>query len=266
MDDHMLASDGLCHDVRKALHHAEERPHPMTAAALRPPALVARWCGGGNVDQARALRGPSQSMPTLRSRSRCHRRGPQIDERLAPRLALWGQPGTDLHGASGALIDSLPVPGCAHARMPRARLSQEEASRGSIASQKRELSGLPSHRTVPPQGQPGACFLPPGAPRAGRAFRGCPCDGPAGRGRSADKAAPEDEREDCRPAAAASAWSPTRPKKAHRAAPAQMALGQPAPRQRIATAGSWIGRIGPKTRHAVTARGVAWKVCRLVLA
>jgi hypothetical protein len=59
MDDHILAIDGVCHDVLKALHQREDRQQKRTAAEVMTTALVAMLFVGGNFEHARARLGPS---------------------------------------------------------------------------------------------------------------------------------------------------------------------------------------------------------------
>src|SRR5687768_17309680 len=78
MDDQILAIYGVCHAFLKALHHREDRQQKMTDAEVMTTALVAMRFFGGNFEQARALLGTSQYMPTMLSRSRLNRRLAQI--------------------------------------------------------------------------------------------------------------------------------------------------------------------------------------------
>ena len=130
MDDTILAMYCRCTDFLKALPQTEDHQQKLTAAAVLTTALVAVWCCGGNFAPARALLGTGQSRPTLRSRRRCNRRLYQREARLVGLVALLGQIWQELHVASVYSIDSFPGVACDTDRLPRAKISQREVSRG----------------------------------------------------------------------------------------------------------------------------------------
>jgi hypothetical protein len=188
MDDHLLAIYGVCHDFLKALHHREDRQQKMTDAEVMTTALVAMRFFGGNCEQARALLGTTPYRPMLLSRRRLNRRLYPLQSLFATLFALLGQTWKELHGESIDIIDSFPVAVCDSYRIPHAHIYDQEAYRGSIASQKRDVYGLKLHLLVPPQGHPVECFLPPGASSDVRALRSFPFDIPDGSVIYADKA------------------------------------------------------------------------------
>jgi hypothetical protein len=266
MDDQILAIYCLCNDFLKALHHAEDRQHKMTDAEIMTTALVAMLFFGGNFEHARALLSTSQYMPTMLSRSRFNRRLHRIEELFATLFDLLGQTWKDLNVESVYIIDSFPVTVCDNYRIPRARIYQEEAYRGYIASKKRYFYGLKIHLMVTPQGHPVECFLTPGSYSDVRALRFFPFNVPSGSCLYADKAYNDYEMEDLLHESADIALSPIRKRNAKRVTPAYIAFVQHYHRKRIETAGSLIERRLPKTIHAVTARGFELKVFLFVLA
>ena len=266
MDDQILAIYCLCTDFLKALHHAEDRQHKMTDAEIMTTALVAMLFFGGNFEHARALLGTSPYMPTMLSRSRFNRRLHRIEELFVTLFDLLGQTWKDLNVESVYIIDSFPVTVCDNYRIPRARIYQEEAYRGYIASKKRYFYGLKIHLMVTPQGHPVECFLTPGSYSDVRAVRFFPFELPSGSCLYADKAYNDYEMEDLLHESADIELSPIRKRNAKRVTPAYIAFAQHYHRKRIETAGSLIERRLPKTIHAVTARGFELKVFLFVLA
>ena len=71
------------------------------------------------------------------------------------------------------VIDSFPVAVCDNYRLPRAKIYQEEAYRGYIASKKRYFYGIKIHLMIPQDGQPIAMFLTPGSFGDGEALKSC---------------------------------------------------------------------------------------------
>jgi Transposase DDE domain len=242
MDDHILASYGVCHDFLKALHHREDRQQQMTDAEVMPTGLIARLFLGGNFEQARALLGTAHYVPTMLSRRRVNRRLSQLQHLFATLFDVLGQTWKELNGESIDIIDRFPVAVCANYRMPHAHIYHQEASRGDIASKKRHFSGLKSHLLVTPQGHPVECFLTPGSASDVRTCRSFQFDVPEGRSIYADKAYHDDGREDVMRESVQIEFDPIRKEHSTRAFPPSMAFVQPDYRQRIETAARVIAR------------------------
>jgi Transposase DDE domain len=171
-----------------------------------------------------------------------------------------------LHRESIYVIDSFPVAMCDHYRIPRAKLSQQEVYRGSIASKKRYFYGVKIHLMVTAQGQPVECFLTPGSYSDVQALRAFQFDVPAGSSIYADKAYNDFGMEDLMKESGFIGLSPIRKTNSKRGTPPYRAFVQHDHRKRIETAGRLIERGLPKTIHAVTARGFELKVFLFVLA
>ena len=169
MDDKILAIYGLCTDFVTALQHAEDCQQNMTDAEVLTTALVAMVFLGGNVEHARALLSTSQYRPTRRSRSRFHRRWHLLQDRFVTLVNFLGELWKEVHVDSVSVMDRFPVALCENYRMPRAKLSQQEVSRGYLASKKRYFYGGKIHRMVTAPGQPVEWVLTPGSYRDGRA-------------------------------------------------------------------------------------------------
>ena len=219
MDDQILAIYGVCHDFLKALHHWEDRQPKMTAAEVMPTALVAmRFCGG-NFEQARALLGTSQYLPTMLSRSRLNRRMYQLQHLFVTLFDRLGQTWKEINDESVSIIDRFPVAVCANYRIPHAHIDHQETDRGYLASKKRSFYGLKIHLLGTPQGHPVACLLTPGSSSAGRALRSFQVAIPKGSVISAEKAYHDDGMEDLMYESATIALSPLRQEHSKRAIP-----------------------------------------------
>jgi len=84
-------------------------------------------------------------------------------------------------------LDTFPVPVCDNYRIPRAKVYQEEAYRGYVASKKRYFYGLKLQLMVTETGQPVEFFLTPGSFHDGGGLPWFDFDIPAGSTVFADK-------------------------------------------------------------------------------
>jgi hypothetical protein len=266
MDDQILAIYGVCHAFLKALHHREDRQQKMTDAEVMTTALVAMRFFGGNFEQARALLGTSQYMPTMLSRSRLNRRLAQIHHLFVTLFDLLGQVWKELNGESIYIIDSFPVAMCDNYRIPHAHIYHQEIYRGYLSSKKRYFYGLKIHLLVTPQGHPVECLLTPGSSSDVRALQSFQFDVQEGSTIYGDKAYNDYKMEDLMYESAHIELSPIRKEHSKRGIPPYMAFVQHYYRKRVETAASLIERRLPKTIHAVTARGFELKVFLFVLA
>jgi hypothetical protein len=108
---------------------------------------------------------------------------------------------------------------------------------------------------VTKDGQPVECLLTPGAHSDVRALTSCQFDRPEGSWIDTDKAYNDDDLEDMLLEAAAIQLCPMRKTHSTRAVPPWTAYVQHYYRKKIATVGSLIERMLPKSIHAVTATG-----------
>ena len=266
MDDKILAMYCLCADILHAIGHVEDPQQRMNDAEVITTGLVAMLFFRGNFEAGRTLLSTARYIPHMLSRSRLNRRLHRVQNLFLTVFDLVGHTWKQLNTESVYIIDSFPVTVCDNYRIPRARIYQEEAYRGYIASKKRYFYGLKIHLMVTPQGHPVECFLTPGSYSDVRALRFFPFNVPSGSCLYADKAYNDYEMEDLLHESADIALSPIRKRNAKRVTPAYIAFVQHYHRKRIETAGSLIERRLPKTIHAVTARGFELKVFLFVLA
>ncbi|HZV82296.1 MAG TPA: IS982 family transposase [Geobacteraceae bacterium] len=265
MDDQIVAIYCLCDDVLKALDHAEDPQRQMSDAEVMTTAVVAALHFSGNWERARELLSQGSYIPRMLGKSRFNRRLHAIRERFLTVFQVLGELFKQLNTAAVYVIDSFPIAICDHIRIPRARLYQEEAYRGYIASKRRYFYGLRIHLRVTADGEPVEVFLAPGADADVRALSCFPFDLPTGSIVYADSAfthyAVEDLMEE-----AGIFLQPIRKKNSKRPVPPYVAYLQARGRKIGETTGSLIERLLPKSIHAVTSEGFELKVMLFVLA
>jgi Transposase DDE domain len=164
------------------------------------------------------------------------------------------------------VIDSVPIAVGDHSRLRRSKLDAKEDFRGSPASQKRYLYGRKLHLRVTQDGQPVECFLTPGGVGAVDALQYYAYELPDGSIIYADKASNDDAIEDLLQAVEPIQLLPIRKKHSKRVLPPSISFVQSYHRQRVATAGSLIAQLLPKSIHAVTPQGFELKVALFVIA
>jgi hypothetical protein len=266
MDEKILAIYCLCADFLQALGHAEEPQQKMSDAEVVTTAVVAMLFFRGNFEAARALLCAPWYMPRMLSRSRLNRRLHRLNDLLMTLFELLGHTWKQLNTESIYILDSFPIAVCDNYRIPRAKIYQQEAYRGYIASKQRYFYGLKIHLLVTKDGQPVECYLIPGSYSDVRVLKTLQLDLPEGSQIYADKAYNNYELEDALEEAAHIQLCPIRKKHSRRAVPPYRAYVQHYYRKKIETVGSLIERIMPKTIHAVTSAGFELKVFLFVLA
>lgn len=265
MDDQIVAIYCMCDDVLKALDHGEDPQRQMSDAEVMTTAIVAALHFSGNWEQARELLSQDSYIPTMLGKSRFNRRLHAIGELFLTVFQVLGELFKQLNTAAVYVIDSFPIAVCDNIRIPRARLYQDEAYRGYIASKRRYFYGLRIHLLVTADGEPVEVFLAPGADADVRALSRFPFDLPAGSTVYADSAFTHYLVEDLMQEAGIS-LHPMRKKNSKRPVPAYVAYLQARGRKIVETTGSLIERLLPKSIHAVTAQGFELKVMLFVLA
>ena len=180
MDDQIVAIYCLCDDVLKALDHYEDLQRQMSDAEVMTTAIVAALYFSGNWERARDWLGSGGYMPTMLGKSRFNRRLHAIQDLFRTVFEVLGEVFKQLNTHSVYVIDSFPIAACDNIRIRRARLYQEAAYRGYIASKRRYCDGLRIHRRVTGTGEPVEGFLAPGADADVRALHRLPFDLPTG--------------------------------------------------------------------------------------
>ena len=125
--------------------------------------LVAMWFLRSNFEAARTLLSTARYIPRMLSRRRVNRRLHRLKDLFLTFFELLGHAWKQLNTDSIYIIDSFPIAVCDNYRIPRAKLYQDEACRGDIASKKRYCYGLKVHLMVTKEGQPVECSLTPGS-------------------------------------------------------------------------------------------------------
>src|SRR5919108_1760547 len=266
MDEKIVAVYCLSADVLNAIGHAEDPQQRMSDAEVITTGLVAMLFFRGNFEAARVLLCSPHYIPHMLSRSLFNRRLHRLKQLFFTLFELFGHTWKELNTESVYIIDSFPVAVCDNYRIPRAKLYQNEAYRGYIASKKRYFYGLKIHLMVTKDGQPVECFLTPGSYSDVHALQAFQFDVPASSSIYADKAYNDYTMEDLMRESCNIELIPIRKKNSKRVTPPYRAFVQHYYRKRIETAGSLIERVLPKTIHAVTARGFELKVFLFVLA
>lgn len=265
MDEQIVAIYCLCDDILKALDHYEDPQRQMSDAEVMTTAVVAALHFHGHWERARNWLGTSGYIPAMLGKSRFNRRLHAIRELFLTVFQVLGEFFKQLNTQSVYVIDSFPIAACDNIRIPRARLYQNEAYRGYIASKRRYFYGLRIHLLVTAEGDPVEVFLAPGADADVRALSRFPFDLPTGSTVYADSAFTHYAVEDLMKEAGI-ALQPIRKKNSKRPVPPYVAYLQARGRKIVETTGSLIERLLPKSIHAVTAPGFELKVMLFVLA
>lgn len=265
MDEQIVAIYCLCDDILKALDHYEDPQRQMSDAEVMTTAVVAALHFHGNWERARELLESGGYIPAMLGKSRFNRRLHAIRELFLTVFQVLGELFKQLNTESVYVIDSFPLAACDNIRIPRARLYQNEAYRGYIASKRRYFYGLRIHLLVTAAGEPVEVFLAPGADADVQALLRFPFDLPTGSTVYADSAFTHYTVEDLMKEAGIS-LQPIRKKNSKRPVPPYVAYLQARGRKIVETTGSLIERLLPKSIHAVTSLGFELKVMLFVLA
>jgi hypothetical protein len=158
-----------------------------------------------------------------------------------------------------------PSPPAATSVSPQARLYQNEAYRGYLASKRRYCYGLRIPLLVTAAGEPVEVFLAPAADADVWSLHRFPCDLPTGSPVYANSAFTHYPVEDLMKEAGIS-LQPIRKKNSQRPVSPYVAYLQSRGRKIVETTGSLIERLLPKSIHAVTSQGFELKVMLFVLA
>jgi hypothetical protein len=266
MDDKIIATFCLCDDLLKAMHHREDRQCQMNDAEIMTTALVASLFFRGNHESARALLRQHGYIPQMLSKGQFSRRLHRIKEIFIILFELLGQTWKTLNTTSIYVIDSLPIAVCDNIRIRRSKIYSDEKFRGYQASKKRYFYGLKIHLMVTQDGQPVECFLTHGGFGDVDALKYYAYELPDGSIIYADKAYNDYEIEDLLKEVDHIQLMPMRKKNSKRALPPYISFVQSYHRKRVATAGSLIEQLLPKSIHAVTSQGFALKVALFVIA
>lgn len=266
MDDQLIAIYCLCDEVLKTLHHYEDSQRQMSDAEVITTAIAAALFFSGNLERARQALATPHYIPRMLGKSRFNRRLHTLTEILNYLFKVLGSVFKHLNAQSVYVIDSFPLLACDNIRIPRARLYEDEAYRGYIASKRRYFYGVRLHLLVTATGEPVEMFLVPGATADVHALEIFDFDLPAGSLVYADSAFTCYATEDLLQEAADITLLPLRKRNSKRAVPPYVAYLQNRGRKIVETVGSLIERLLPKHIHAVTAPGFELKVMLFVLA
>ena len=154
MDTQIITIYCLADDMLKAMKHQEDTQCEMRDAEVMTTAIIAVLYFGGNYTQARRLLSSQGYVPKMLSKSRFSRRLHRIKPFFLTLFSLLGEHWKSLNADSIYSIDTFPVPVCDNYRIQRAKIYQEEAYRGYIASKKRYFYGLKLHLLATQDGHP----------------------------------------------------------------------------------------------------------------
>jgi hypothetical protein len=266
MDEKIIAVYCLCDDMLKALYHHEDPQRQMTDAEIMTTALVAAFFLRGNHESARLLCQERGFIPHMLSKSRYNRRLHHIKDMFIVLFNMLGIIWKELNTSLTYVIDSFPIAVCDNYRVPRAKIYQEEAYRGYIASKKRYFYGIKIHLMITQDGQPIEMFLTPGSCGDVEALKSFSFALPAQAIVYGDKAYNDYEIEDLLREVDQIVLQPIRKKNSKRALPPYVEFVQHYQRKMVETVGSLLERLLPKSIHAVTAEGFELKVALFVVA
>lgn len=265
MDEQIVLLFVLIDDFLKAYGHHEDSQRQMSDAEVLTTALVAMLYFGGRFERARWFMRDQRYVLRMLSKSRFNRRLHQLQSWIQPLFALLAELWKATNQENLYVIDSFPMPVCDNIRISRARIYQDEAFRGYIASKKRYFYGLKVHLMITDQGQPVEFFLTPGSTADVTGLRMFELDLPEGATILGDKAYNDYLIEDL-----LAEWQrhllPFRKKNSKRAVPPWTRYWQAVHRKAVETTGSLLEQLLPKHIHAVTAAGFELKVALFVLA
>lgn len=266
MDDWIIALFCLCDDLLKAMDRHTDPQCRMSDAEVMLVALVAVRYFSGNLRNAQDGLAAPQYIPQMLSESQFNRRLHRIRHLFLILFALLAEVWKELNVDAVFSIDTFPIAVCDNIRIRRARLYQDEAYRGYIASKKRYFYGLKLHLMVTRDGKPVEFFLTPGAFSDVKGLELFDFDLPSESIVYADRAYTHHHIEDVLHEATGIALKPMRKKNTKRPFAPWVRYLQHYHRKRVETSGSVIEQMLPKTIHAVTPAGFELKVVLFVLA
>jgi len=256
----------ICCEFLTAMGHQEDEQCQMSDAEVMTTAIVAMLYFAGNYAQARKwLNGP-QYIPTMLGKSRFSRRLNRIGHLFVPCFNLIGQYWKAVNEEDIYAIDTFPIPVCDNIRISRAKIYQDEAYRGYIASKRRYFYGLKVHIMVTQHGQPVEFFISPGADSDVAHLDQFDFDLPPGSTVYADKIYNDYLVEDCLAEDGQIDFSPFRKSNSKRPDPPWKRFLQHHYRKMVETSASLVERLLPKHIHATNAAGFELKVILFVLA
>ena len=256
----------ICCEFLQAMGHQEDEQCRMSDAEVMATAIVAMLNFGGNYAKARKWLNKRQYMPTMLGKSRFSRRLNRISHLFVSCFNLIGQYWKEINEEDIYAIDTFPIPVCDNIRIFRAKIYQDEAYRGYIASKKRYFYGLKVHMMVTQQGEPVEFFISAGS------FSDVDCldqfdfDLPSGSTVYADKIYNYYLVEDCLREDGNIDFSPFRKSNSKRPDPPWKRFLQHHYRKIVETSGSLIEQLLPKHIHATNSAGFELKVILFVLA
>lgn len=256
----------ICSEFLVAMNHREDSQCRMSDAEVMTTAIVAMLHFGGNYAKARKWLKSPQYMPTMLGQSRFSRRLNRLNHLFVPCFNLIGQAWKELNPEDIYAIDTFPIPVCDNIRISRAKIYQDEAYRGYIASKKRYFYGLKLHLMVTQQGQPVEFFISPGSDSDVALMDQFDFDLPPGSTVYADKIYNSYLVEDCLLADGDIDFSPFRKANSKRPDPAWKRFLQHHYRKIVETSGSLLERFLPKHIHATNSTGFELKLILFVLA
>ena len=265
MDTQIVAVFCLVDDMLKALNHREDQQCQMNDAEVITTAIIAALFFGGNYTLARKLLASQGYVPKMLSKSRFSRRLHRIKPFFLTMFNLLGEHWKSLNKDMIYSIDTFPIPVCDNYRIRRAKIYQDEAYRGYIASKKRYFYGLKLHLVATEDGKPVEFLLSPGSFHDSTGLYGFDFDLPTGSQLIGDKAYNNYPVEDMM-AVAGIQLLPFRKKNSKRPVPPWVAYLQFHYRKMIETTGSLISNLLPKKIHATSTAGFELKVILFVLA
>jgi len=265
MDTQIVVVFCLVDDMLKEMRHREDNQCGMSDAEVMTTAIIAALYFGGNYTQARRLLGSQGYVPKMLDKSRFSRRLHRIKPFFLTLFSLLGEHWKALNENMIYSIDTFPIPVCDNYRIRRAKIYQNEAYRGYIASKKRYFYGLKLHLVTTEDGKPVEFLLSPGSFHDSTGLYALDFDLPVGSQLVGDKAYNNYAVEDMM-AVADIQLLPFRKKNSKRPVPPWVAYLQFHYRKMIETTGSLISNLLPKKIHATSTAGFELKVILFVLA
>ena len=264
MDKEIVAVFCLVDDILKAFAHKEDQQCQMSDAEVLTTAIVAAMFYGGNYTKSRTFLSEQKYVPMMLGKSRFSRRLHRVKPFLLTIFSLLGEYWKALNENHIYAIDTFPIPVCDNYRIHNAKIYQNEAYRGYVASKKRYYYGLKLHLVVTEDGKPIEFLLSPGSFHDNTGLYGFDFDLPDGSQLIGDKAYNNYPIEDML-AVAGIYLLPFRKKNSKRPVPAWVRYLQFHYRKRVETTGSLISNLLPKKIHATSSASFELKVILFVL-
>ena len=123
MINEIIAIYAITDDLLKALGHQEDSRITMTDAEVITSALVAARFFGGNQELACQYLREDGLIPNMLSKSRFSRRWHRLFLPLLDLFNYLAEILKSLNSTHEYMLDSFPVPLCAHIRIPKSKLA-----------------------------------------------------------------------------------------------------------------------------------------------